>query len=114
MPSALRLEESWGAPTVLREMLLAATASENANQMLHRFYTDEWPRPRVAALARLVDLAAAQSDAVALGILRDGGVCFVLVSCDPARSPVPGPTPFYLPIRYTQSYSVSVGRGDFL
>jgi N-acetylglucosamine kinase-like BadF-type ATPase len=112
--AALRLEEGWGPPTVLREMLLAATASENANQMLHRFYTDEWPRSRVATLARLVDLAAAQSDAVALGILRDGGVCFVLVSCDPARSPVPGPTPFYLPIRYTQSYSVSVGRGDFL
>jgi N-acetylglucosamine kinase len=68
--AALRLEEGWGPPTVLREMLLAATASENANQMLHRFYTDEWPRSRVATLARLVDLAAAQSDAVALGILR--------------------------------------------
>jgi N-acetylglucosamine kinase len=68
--AALRLEEGWGPPTVLREMLLAATASENANQMLHRFYTDEWPRSRVATLAPLVDLAATQSDAVALGILR--------------------------------------------
>ena len=68
--AALRLEEGWGPPTMLREMLLAATGSESSNQMLHRFYTDEWPRSRVATLARLVDLAATQSDAVALGILR--------------------------------------------
>ena len=40
------------------------------NEMLHRFYTDEWPRSRVATLARLVDAAAVESDAVALGILR--------------------------------------------
>src|ERR1035441_9244978 len=69
--AALRLEEGWGPPTVLRELLLVATGSENANQMLHRFYTGEWPRSRVATLARLVDLAAVQEDAVALGILRD-------------------------------------------
>jgi N-acetylglucosamine kinase-like BadF-type ATPase len=68
--AVLRLEEGWGPPTVLRDMLLAATATETANQMLHRFYSDEWPRPRVAALARIVDAAALDSDAVALGILR--------------------------------------------
>src|ERR1039457_2800484 len=56
--AALRLEEGWGPATVLRDMLLAATGSESANQMLHRFYTDEWPRSRVATLARLVDAAA--------------------------------------------------------
>jgi N-acetylglucosamine kinase-like BadF-type ATPase len=39
--------------------------------MLHRFYGDEWPRPRVAKLARLVNGAALESDAVALRILRD-------------------------------------------
>jgi N-acetylglucosamine kinase len=38
--------------------------------MLHRFYTGEWPRSRVATLARLVDRAAVEGDAVALGILR--------------------------------------------
>jgi N-acetylglucosamine kinase-like BadF-type ATPase len=38
--------------------------------MLHRFYTDDWPRSRVATLARLVDRAAAESDAVALGIIQ--------------------------------------------
>jgi N-acetylglucosamine kinase-like BadF-type ATPase len=69
--AALRLEEGWGPPTELREILLAATGSESANQMLHRFYTAEWPRSRVATLARLVDTAAVEGDAVALGILRD-------------------------------------------
>jgi N-acetylglucosamine kinase len=68
--AALRLEEGWGPPTELRAVLLAATGSESANQMLHRFYTAEWPRSRVATLARLVDKAAVEGDAVALGILR--------------------------------------------
>src|ERR1035438_10227989 len=68
--AALRLEEGWGPPTVLRETLLEATGSESANQMLHRFYTGDWPRSRVATLARLVDRAAVEGDAVALGILR--------------------------------------------
>ena len=68
--AVLRLEEGWGPPTVLRETLLGATDSENANQMLHRFYTGEWPRSRVATLARLVDGAAVEKDAVARAILR--------------------------------------------
>jgi N-acetylglucosamine kinase len=68
--AALRLEEGWGPPTVLRESLLEATGSESANQMLHRFYTGDWPRSRVASLARLVDAAAVAGDAVALEILR--------------------------------------------
>jgi N-acetylglucosamine kinase-like BadF-type ATPase len=67
--AVLRLEEGWGPPTVLRELLLTATGSANANQMLHRFYTDEWPRSRVAALALLVDAAAGESDTVAVAIL---------------------------------------------
>ncbi len=68
--AVLRLEEGWGPPTILRDMMLSATASESANQMLHRFYTDEWPRSRVAVLARLVDSAAVDSDPVALAIMR--------------------------------------------
>jgi len=67
--AALRLEEGWGPPTTLREALLAATESATADEMLHRFYTDDWPRSRVATLARLVDAAAVEADAVALGIL---------------------------------------------
>ncbi len=68
--AVLRLEEGWGPPTVLFDTLLAATRSESANQMLHLFYTGEWPRSRVATLAPLVDGAAVEGDAVALGILR--------------------------------------------
>jgi N-acetylglucosamine kinase-like BadF-type ATPase len=69
--AALRVEEGWGPPTVLHQALLDATASPNANHALHLFYTPDWPRSRVAALAPLVDAAAAQGDAVALRILEN-------------------------------------------
>jgi N-acetylglucosamine kinase len=72
--AALRMEEGWGPLTSLRQVLLAATESHDANQLLHRFYTDEWPRSRVATLASLVDEAAANSDAVALEILSQSAV----------------------------------------
>jgi N-acetylglucosamine kinase-like BadF-type ATPase len=67
--AALRYEEGWGPATVLHQVLLDATASRSANEALHRFYTDEWPRARVAALARMVDDAAGGGDAVARDIL---------------------------------------------
>lgn len=66
----LRHEEGWGPPTELRRLLLQATGSTSANQLLHRFYTTEFPRPRMAALARLVDQAARAGDPVACRILR--------------------------------------------
>jgi N-acetylglucosamine kinase-like BadF-type ATPase len=64
------LEEGWGSDTLLRERLLAATGSGSANEMLHRFYTDLWPRSRVAQLARIIDSAAADSDPVSIELLR--------------------------------------------
>jgi len=67
--AALRMEEGWGPPTVLRQALLDATASASANRLLHLFYTPEWPRSRVATLAPAVDAAAAEGDAVALRLL---------------------------------------------
>jgi N-acetylglucosamine kinase-like BadF-type ATPase len=51
-------------------VLLDATGSDSSNQVLHRFYTDEWPRSRVATLARLVDDAALNGDGVALEIVN--------------------------------------------
>ena len=69
--AALRMEEGWGPPTALRNLLLEATGSATANQAMHRFYTDEWPRWRVATLARQVDRAALESDPVARAILDD-------------------------------------------
>ena len=67
---ALRMEEGWGPRTALRERLLLATGSASANEMMHLFYTDEWPRSRVARLARVVDAVAVEGDAVAQAVLR--------------------------------------------
>jgi N-acetylglucosamine kinase-like BadF-type ATPase len=68
--AALRMEEGWGPPTGLGRALREATASASANEALHRFYGDEWPRERVAALGPLVDRAAEAGDAAAIEILN--------------------------------------------
>jgi N-acetylglucosamine kinase-like BadF-type ATPase len=68
--AALRHEEGWGPPTALREMLLRETASSTVNDSLHRLYTSEFPRPRIASLAMAVDRAAAEGDAVSIRILE--------------------------------------------
>lgn len=69
--AALRFEEGWGPQTALHPALLAATDAADANDLLHRFYTQEWPRPRVAELAPLVDHAARAGDSVARAILEE-------------------------------------------
>ena len=66
----LRFEEGWGAPTTLSAALLDATRAQSANQLLHLFYTPEWPRSRVATLARLVDSVANNGDGIARNILE--------------------------------------------
>jgi N-acetylglucosamine kinase-like BadF-type ATPase len=68
--AALRYEEGWGAPTALHAVLLEATGSAEANDALHHFYSDDWPRPRVARLAPLVDEAAMAGDGIAREILH--------------------------------------------
>ncbi len=67
--AVLRHEEGWGTRTSLSEALLDATGARDANDLLHRFYTDEYPRDRVAAFAKLVDDAARAGDKVASDIL---------------------------------------------
>lgn len=67
--AALRMEEGWGPPTLLRQKLLEATGARDANDLLHRFYTPEFPRPRIAELSRLVEQAAEEGDDVAADIL---------------------------------------------
>jgi N-acetylglucosamine kinase-like BadF-type ATPase len=69
--SALRFEEDWGDATSLRRMFLDATAASDINELVHRFYTPEFPRPRLAAFAKLVDDAAENGDAIAREILND-------------------------------------------
>ncbi|MGO9095374.1 MAG: BadF/BadG/BcrA/BcrD ATPase family protein [Bryobacteraceae bacterium] len=69
--AALRHEEGWGPPTELRQALLEATGAASANDLLHRFYTAEFTRPRIASYAKLVDEVARQGDPVALEILQE-------------------------------------------
>lgn len=78
--AAVRTEEGWGPPTALHERLLEATASRDANQVLHRFYSDEWPRSRVATLAPLVDRAASEGDAVATQILNGAAMQLAMLA----------------------------------
>lgn len=68
--AALRHEEGWGPATSLHSRFLAATGAADANDLLHRFYTVDWPRPQIAALSKVVDQAAIEGDATALAILN--------------------------------------------
>jgi N-acetylglucosamine kinase-like BadF-type ATPase len=67
--AALRHEEGWGPKTAMREALLSSAGATSANDLLHRFYTDEYPRERVAAFSKLVDRVAREGDLVAREIL---------------------------------------------
>jgi N-acetylglucosamine kinase-like BadF-type ATPase len=65
----LRHEEGWGPDTALHAELLQATGAGSANDLLHRFYTTDYPRPVVASYAKLVDRVANNGDAVARNIV---------------------------------------------
>ena len=78
--AALRAEEGWGPPTSLHRVLLDATGSTTANEVLHRFYTPDWPRQRVAALAELIDQAAMAGDPVARDILHNAAQQLALLT----------------------------------
>ncbi|HUS06557.1 MAG TPA: BadF/BadG/BcrA/BcrD ATPase family protein, partial [Bryobacteraceae bacterium] len=67
--AVLRHEEGWGPATVLRDILLSETATQNANDMMHALYTAEHPRPRIAGYSKLVDAAASEGDMVARNII---------------------------------------------
>ncbi len=72
--AALEFEEGWGPATSLRSALLEATGARDANELMHRFYTTEFPRPRIAALSKLVDTAASAGDVCARDILTRAGL----------------------------------------
>lgn len=67
--AALRQHEGWGPQTALHDRLLEETGAADANDLLHRFYSSDFPRPRIARLSKLVDEVAREGDAVALSIL---------------------------------------------
>jgi N-acetylglucosamine kinase-like BadF-type ATPase len=70
--AALRCEEGWGPKTALRDALVATAGATSADDLVHRFYTDEYPRERVAAFAKLVDRVARDGDVAAREILFAG------------------------------------------
>ena len=71
--ASLRFEEGWGPRTALRDALLESTGARDANDLLHRFYTDEFPRSRAASLAEIVDAVALAGDPIARDLLNGAG-----------------------------------------
>ena len=67
--AALRQEEGWGPPTLVYKLLLEKCNATTANELMHRFYSDEYPRDKIAALAPLVGKAALEGDEPARQIL---------------------------------------------
>jgi N-acetylglucosamine kinase-like BadF-type ATPase len=70
MRAALRWHEQWGPPTALGDLFLRETSETDIHTLRRFFYTEDYPRPRVAALSTLVDKAARNGDAVAIEILK--------------------------------------------
>jgi len=68
--AAFRWKEGWGPSTVLHDAFLQQTGDSDIHVFRRRLYTEEFPRPRVAAFSQLVDQAAMQGDAVALDVLK--------------------------------------------
>jgi N-acetylglucosamine kinase-like BadF-type ATPase len=66
----LREHEGWGPRTALTPALLEATGSQDANQLLHLFYKPDWPRARIATLAKSVNRIAEEGDPVALNLVQ--------------------------------------------
>jgi N-acetylglucosamine kinase-like BadF-type ATPase len=50
-------------------MLLEASGTADMNDLMHRFYTTDFPRPKIAGYSKLVDQAANEGDAVAIQLL---------------------------------------------
>jgi N-acetylglucosamine kinase-like BadF-type ATPase len=76
--AVVRNAEGWGPATALRDVLLEATGARDAHDMLHRVYTDDYPRARVASFATLVDQVAVAGDPVAREIV--GGAAQALAT----------------------------------
>jgi N-acetylglucosamine kinase-like BadF-type ATPase len=66
----LREHEGWGPRTALTPALLEAATAADANELLHLWYTPEWPRSRIATLAPVVSRIAEEGDPVARGIVE--------------------------------------------
>jgi N-acetylglucosamine kinase-like BadF-type ATPase len=69
--TVLREHEGWGARTALTPALLEATGAADPDELLHLFYKPEWPRSRVAGLAKIVNRIAEEGDPLAAIVLQN-------------------------------------------
>ena len=69
--AALRMEEGWGPTTSIRDRFLELSGAPDANSLMHRFYTTEFSRPKIAAFSLVVAETAANGDRIAKEILRE-------------------------------------------
>lgn len=83
--AALREHEGWGPRTALTPAIVELTESKDANDALHRLYTSEWPRQRVAEIAIAVDRIASEGDPVATDILRSAAQQLALLAASVRR-----------------------------
>jgi len=78
--AALRFEERWGPPTALHPLLLERTGVRTANELVHLFYTTDFPRSRIAALAPCINVAADEGDVLAVQLLHDAAAQLAMIS----------------------------------
>lgn len=97
--ATLREHEGWGPRTALTPALLELTGTANANDALHRLYTAEWPRSRVAELAKAVDRIAGEGDPVAAEILRHAAQDLALLTASVRRQLWPDEPAANSPVR---------------
>jgi N-acetylglucosamine kinase-like BadF-type ATPase len=83
--ATLREHEGWGPRTALTPALMELIGAENANDALHRLYTVEWPRARVAELAMTVDRIASEGDPTASDILQHAAQQLALLTASVRR-----------------------------
>jgi N-acetylglucosamine kinase-like BadF-type ATPase len=67
--AAFRAHEAWGPPTMLHDLFLAETGDTDIHVFRRRLYTEDYSRPKIAGLSKLVAHAAEQGDAVATHVL---------------------------------------------
>ena len=72
--AALSMEEGWASPTVLRDRILEFSSAADINEAMHRWYTEDFSRPRVASFSRVVDQEAKAGDRVARRILLNAAL----------------------------------------
>lgn len=80
LQAILRYHEGWGPETSLHARLLETGGAREANELMHAFYSAEWPRERVAGLAKVVDEEAERGDAEAQRVLREAAAALVTIT----------------------------------